>query len=478
MTTSAVDMLPPDDELARARAAEKAARAERSMADAEALRRDLSFAAHAGGDLLARDKLATAGRVLLDAQLTARLDRIRNGRGRAAPCGAREEVAVARDGPMPVLRAALIADFEHHCGALVSWPLTWRLRFHALQEEGSRLDASGLVRAADWCVCVRTRPFGCDRSDPAERRFGFSRRANGIRGLADLGRGWAVRMREQVAAILAEHRPRRMPHEMPNVLRKLRISEVSAVDRGAGEGARVVLTKRLDSPDFGEAQPNVAEMLGRANARLLAGVWSVVADDGDPNKARSINQLFSAHADFLSESLPESITMALEQAGVGGDGDVTKRAPAMPAYRNNGPASATARDLANLNLVGAAAQTVRDYIATHGADRARVLAVGAMGERGAALVDLLKVAGANMDLVDVAKRLVEDGQDLYFTAGDFLAELEKRAQAECAKDPSLTPAGGFSRVVTQTRDGHDAVCRAPDFGQAGRPPARHGRPEA
>ena len=80
MTSTSLTVL-ADDELARARAAEKQAaalvaslaakkaRADRSMADAEALRRDLSFAAHAGGDLIARDKLASAARVLIDAQL-------------------------------------------------------------------------------------------------------------------------------------------------------------------------------------------------------------------------------------------------------------------------------------------------------------------------------------------------------------------------------------------------------------------------
>jgi hypothetical protein len=37
---------------------------------------------------------------------------------------------------------------------------------------------------------------------------------------------------------------------MPRVLRKLRIDEISAVDRGAGEGCKVVLYKRDDEPSF------------------------------------------------------------------------------------------------------------------------------------------------------------------------------------------------------------------------------------
>lgn len=40
---------------------------------------------------------------------------------------------------------------------------------------------------------------------------------------------------------------------IPNILRRLRINEISSVDRGAGEGCRIVLykrDKRADKPDF------------------------------------------------------------------------------------------------------------------------------------------------------------------------------------------------------------------------------------
>jgi hypothetical protein len=37
---------------------------------------------------------------------------------------------------------------------------------------------------------------------------------------------------------------------MPRILSNLKIDEVSAVDRGAGEGVRIMLTKRDGTPDY------------------------------------------------------------------------------------------------------------------------------------------------------------------------------------------------------------------------------------
>jgi hypothetical protein len=44
---------------------------------------------------------------------------------------------------------------------------------------------------------------------------------------------------------------------MPKVLTKLRIDEISSVDRGAGDGCKIVLYKRDDSDDRSAARHSV-----------------------------------------------------------------------------------------------------------------------------------------------------------------------------------------------------------------------------
>jgi hypothetical protein len=57
---------------------------------------------------------------------------------------------------------------------------------------------------------------------------------------------------------------------MPKVLTKLRVDEISSVDRGAGDGCRVVLFKRHDRKAFGYAMPDIskAQYRGGTGSRL------------------------------------------------------------------------------------------------------------------------------------------------------------------------------------------------------------------
>jgi hypothetical protein len=108
---------------------------------------------------------------------------------------------------------------------------------------------------------------------------------------------------------------------MPRILTKLRIDEVSAVDRGAGDGVKIVLMKRDDQPrskphverherrlrkfeDVQRAFPNprsfnavLARMEAEALAKSLAD-----EDDGNVNIGASDHHASSKVADLLVES--------------------------------------------------------------------------------------------------------------------------------------------------------------------------------
>src|SRR5258708_1724786 len=71
---------------------------------------------------------------------------------------------------------------------------------------------------------------------------------------------------------------------MARVLTKLRIDEVSAVTRGAGEGVRIMLMKRADSPDATPADtrrafPNPTSF-NAVLARMKAEEMAKADDDG------------------------------------------------------------------------------------------------------------------------------------------------------------------------------------------------------
>jgi hypothetical protein len=73
---------------------------------------------------------------------------------------------------------------------------------------------------------------------------------------------------------------------MPKILTRLRIDEVSAVDRGAGEGVKIVLMKRDDT---GQGEPHAPSLFSRMMAEADA-------DADEITKARSRDSGGGAHA--------------------------------------------------------------------------------------------------------------------------------------------------------------------------------------
>jgi hypothetical protein len=75
------------------------------------------------------------------------------------------------------------------------------------------------------------------------------------------------------------------------VLRNLKISEVSSVDRGAAEGAHVLLLKRASKRN---------EAVKQATARLAKSVGSIIADDS-VDKNAMLAKTFSQFQEHLNK---------------------------------------------------------------------------------------------------------------------------------------------------------------------------------
>src|SRR5438132_1070648 len=79
---------------------------------------------------------------------------------------------------------------------------------------------------------------------------------------------------------------------MPKLLTRLRIDEVSAVDRGAGDGVRVVLMKRHQ------------DAAAKAPAALKKSVGLILGSDEDATTKRSeLAQTFSEFATYMERNL-------------------------------------------------------------------------------------------------------------------------------------------------------------------------------
>src|ERR1700720_1771476 len=91
----------------------------------------------------------------------------------------------------------------------------------------------------------------------------------------------------------SNRRKAQMSQHKPQVLRNLRIDEVSAVDKGAGVGTRIALFKRDDTPRRKSADDNVA-------------VFETEIDDDSPQAADAererVQHLVSALADLCVEA--------------------------------------------------------------------------------------------------------------------------------------------------------------------------------
>lgn len=117
-------------------------------------------------------------------------------------------------------------------------------------------------------------------------------------------------------------------------LRRLKIAEISSVDRGAGEGVKVMLMKRAVDPSketkpmtknftdivkglFGVRKSTAADEIAKANEALGASIDSILADTTLDATAKSdaIAKSLDQHAEHLNGTIPAAIEKALSDAG-------------------------------------------------------------------------------------------------------------------------------------------------------------------
>jgi hypothetical protein len=101
---------------------------------------------------------------------------------------------------------------------------------------------------------------------------------------------------------------------MPNILTRLRIDEVSSVDRGAGEGVKILLMKRdKDKPmtkigsmfsNFFSGGNNNNVTIDKAIEGLAESVGSIVSEASNPNElTASLTKTFEQFGDHLKSTL-------------------------------------------------------------------------------------------------------------------------------------------------------------------------------
>src|SRR5262249_53500946 len=104
---------------------------------------------------------------------------------------------------------------------------------------------------------------------------------------------------------------------MPKILTRLRIDEVSAVDKGAGEGVKVLLMKRADGAqpknedrvmstflDFFKRKNPASEVLAKAVSALAESVGAIyTSTDDEDSKATALADPFKEFQDHLEQNL-------------------------------------------------------------------------------------------------------------------------------------------------------------------------------
>lgn len=113
---------------------------------------------------------------------------------------------------------------------------------------------------------------------------------------------------------------------MANLLTKLRISEVSSVDKGAGEGVQILLMKgsKMKKTLFEAVKARlgfggtVADSLADAGASLHKSVADIIADASldQAAKTAAVGDRFTKFAEHLDGTIPASIAEALGDAGL------------------------------------------------------------------------------------------------------------------------------------------------------------------
>jgi hypothetical protein len=205
---------------------------------------------------------------------------------------------------------------------------------------------------------------------------------------------------------------------MPQLLTRLRIDEVSAVDRAAGEGTKIVLLKRDDTP---RSKPHVERHARRLRkyqetkyersfnavlARMEMAKADDVGDDGNGDDDGDIEKQADHHASTVADLLVES-------------GRFPHRTAALDHLLNSPHGNAL---LARLHK--AEAQTGKDHSTMDRTTELRAIA---------------KAGG----IIAVAKAITDENRSYGITEHEFVALATEHAKAQ---HPELSEAAAFSKL--------------------------------
>lgn len=158
---------------------------------------------------------------------------------------------------------------------------------------------------------------------------------------------------------------------MPRILRGLRINEVSSVDRGAGEGVKIMLMKREgDVPMPGKTNTGIRSIFAKlfgddgdndvvidTSVEALAGsISSILSDDKIVDKAEAMEKTFGQFSDHLKGTLTVGSTVTTKKEN---DMDIAVLKKALGLADTATEADVTAAITKNMTASAALVENVR-----------------------------------------------------------------------------------------------------------------------
>jgi hypothetical protein len=209
---------------------------------------------------------------------------------------------------------------------------------------------------------------------------------------------------------------------MPQVLTRLKITEVSAVDRGAGDGTKIILMKRDDSgsDDWRREQSEISERMNKEHLMKHDRSFSAVLARMEMAKADAANGDVTDRNRNRNDVGNASVHPAVQIATLlVASGKFPGHAQALDHLLN------TSRGQALLSRMSKAAdQTGKDY---PNMDKIETLR------------DIAKAGG----IVAVAKAIIDENRSYGITEHEFVALATEHAKAQ---HPNLTDAAAFAKL--------------------------------
>jgi hypothetical protein len=222
---------------------------------------------------------------------------------------------------------------------------------------------------------------------------------------------------------------------MPKVLKRLRIDEVSAVDRGAGDGVKIMLMKRD------------GDVVGKATEALKTSVGMILDSDGSEEEKRSeLVETFAEFQTYLDRNVGDSRALSkgpLERAAR----ECRKRFEEIFARKADddggddvAKASRDHHDIGGKGLASATAELALDLIHHH---RRRLGLEKADTTKESTMDNLTSISKSHDDLMSFCKRAVEASEPGGVSEKALVEAVTKHA---CSRFPNERSDVAFSKL--------------------------------